>query len=369
MNVRLEAAQALLKAQSKRIFVGFDGFTDTIMKVVGLRSSPQEYCPIPTIKQFGERVLAAAGKSANFELVPTEARIGGNAPLLTRALLQAGHKVVLAGTIGTSHQIEPLFAELAAACEQVFPLGPSGQTDALEFNDGKLFFGQMNAVATVDYDRLTAQIPEEQLVQLLDDCDLFVSANWTMIPRMTDLWEKISSNLLPQLSAQRPRWFFVDLADPAKRSRGELILAVETMAKFHPYFRTVLGLNLSEAQQVYAAVCGNPPEGTDHNDVERLAQSIKERSHLTQVVVHAQKFASVAAEQGTFTVDGPYVEIPLTTTGGGDHFNAGYCQGLLLDLPPIQCLAAGVACSGFYIQQARTPSIQDLRELLNQDNW
>ncbi len=57
----------LLKFQC---LLGFDGFVDQIFQVVEQRQSPTKYTPFATAKAFGAKVSAAAGKSANFEIVP-----------------------------------------------------------------------------------------------------------------------------------------------------------------------------------------------------------------------------------------------------------------------------------------------------------
>ncbi len=45
--------------------------------------------------------------------------------------------------------------------------------------------------------------------------------------------------------------------------------------------------------------------------------------------------------------------------GAGDHFNAGYCNGLLCGMDIEDCLLAGVGNSGFYIRYARSPTIAE----------
>lgn len=349
--------------------MGFDGFTDTIMQAVDRRLSAGEYIPIETIQKFGERILGSSGKSGNIELVPLEVRFGGNAPLLARALLPGNHRLCFAGTIGRPGHIEPLFAEFAEACEQVFPLGASGKTDALEFDDGKMLFGQMRSVVEVDYRCLIDQLPEDQFIQLLNHTDLFASVNWTMIPQMTDIWLQVAHKILPHLDASHPRWFFVDLADPAKRRPEELMAALRAIKNFNARFKVALGLNFSEAQHVFAALHGNAPFEGSKDVVKTLAEGIREGSGLAHIVVHARAFAVSSTEDGVFCVDGPLIKTPLLTTGGGDHFNAGYCHGLLFGLPPEQCLVIGVAASGFYVERAKTPAIRDICELLNRDEW
>src|SRR5437870_3396521 len=71
--------------------VGFDGFVDTIVTPVGLRRSAGEnFTPISTLTELGQRILGAAGKSTNIELYPRTDKLGGNGPIMANALLAAG---------------------------------------------------------------------------------------------------------------------------------------------------------------------------------------------------------------------------------------------------------------------------------------
>ena len=45
------------------------------------------------MEDFGRRIVSSAGKSCNIELVVKETRLGGNAPLMTQALLAGAHNI------------------------------------------------------------------------------------------------------------------------------------------------------------------------------------------------------------------------------------------------------------------------------------
>ena len=67
--------------------VGFDGFVDSIIHIVDQRRTMErdDYERIKTIPEFAARCGAAAGKSANLEMVVQDVRFGGNGPLLSSA--------------------------------------------------------------------------------------------------------------------------------------------------------------------------------------------------------------------------------------------------------------------------------------------
>ncbi|MDP1836740.1 MAG: hypothetical protein Q8K75_12550 [Chlamydiales bacterium] len=349
-------------------FVGFDGFTDEIIHVVDQRLDAHTFEPMYTIADFGKRILAAAGKSCNLELVPKETRLGGNAPIMAQALLSGGHRIVFAGAIGPHGNIEPIFQPLALGCERVIPLCPSGHTDALEFYDGKVLLGKIGVLAEVCYEALIARLPEEELIAILDASNLFVSANWTMLPNMNTLWQQLVERIIPHCSQRpenNPRAMWVDLADTAKRSAQDLVEALRILSTFQPAFKAILGLNHSEAQQVYHALIG-PPPGPGAQQIEMMAKAIRKHLGIYQVVVHATRFAVAVSEDASARVEGPYCAEPKIITGGGDHFNAGYCNALLFGLPMDACLMTGVATSGFYVRVARSPSVADLANFLEQ---
>ena len=88
------AARALQAAgptlSDVRATVGFDGFVDEIIAVVDKRHDLAQFDVVPTIQAFGEKILAAAGKSSNYELVVRQMKLGGNGPIMANALAAMG---------------------------------------------------------------------------------------------------------------------------------------------------------------------------------------------------------------------------------------------------------------------------------------
>jgi sugar/nucleoside kinase (ribokinase family) len=185
-----------------------------------------------------------------------------------------------------------------------------------------------------------------------------------MIPNMTAIFEELAGRVFPSLPP-RERLFFFDLADPEKRPATDLSLALHAIARFQAFGRVTLGLNLKEAQQVFA-VLGLGQESEEEKGLRSMARQIRQKLDLATVVVHPTKSAACATKDDTWWVPGPYVEKPLITTGAGDHFNSGFVTGQLLGLGPESCLGLGVSTSGFYVRTARSPSLGDLETFLAQ---
>ncbi len=359
----LSAKRAAYEKQPKHALVGLDGFVDTIVTPVALRTAQGDaFTPIATITDFGQRVLSAAGKSTNIELYPRMEKLGGNGPIMGNALVAAGSTLTYVGAIGSGAP-HPVFADMAARSREAILLCAPASTTAVEFEDGKLMLGQMRTLDEITYDKLVAVLGVEGLAKQLDAADLVALVNWTMIPNMTGVFEGLLKNILPVLPL-RERIFFFDLADPEKRSSHDLVHALGIIARFEKYGRVTLGLNFKEAQQVYAALGLGVSEGEEEPVLRDLASKIRAKLSLSCVVVHPRKSAACATPDGDWWVPGPYCEKPLITTGAGDHFNAGFTTGQLLGLSPRACLALGVCASGHYVRSAHSPSLADLETFL-----
>lgn len=374
------SAAAALAAMSAppRAVVGFDGFIDAIIEVVDQRHdmSPGGYTPLHTISAFASRCAAAAGKSANLELVVRERRFGGNGPLLASGLARAGAGVVYVGAVGRGEgpgvlPLDPIYAPFASRCEHVIPVAPPAATDALEFADGKLMLGQPANVQRVTWPALIAAMGLDELRRVILSADLLGIVNWTMMAGVEGIWRGLMDDVLANASRDRkPRWAFIDLADPAKRSDDDVRRAVTVLADLDRHVPVALGLNLSEAQRL-AAVLGAGPEPTAPlpTRVLWLTDQVHQRSGLSAVAVHPREGAAAAIGRGADVrsawFDGPFTRTPRLSTGAGDHFNAGFALALTLGLNVEQCLAVGCGCSGAYVRDADSPTRQRLVAFLN----
>jgi len=370
----LRAAQAPKALASKHVLIGFDGFVDTIVSPVALRAGQGDnFTPFRTIEEFGQRILGASGKSTNIELFPTMEKLGGNGPIMANALLAHDLALTYIGALGAPNT-HPVFSSITERAKQVFSLCQAGATTAVEFTDGKLLLGQMRSLDEVTPTRIREVIGEERYLSLLSESDLIAVLNWVMIPNLTEVFVDLVDNVLPKIPRKRTcadgteaeQIYFFDLCDPEKRSPSDLAYALDTIAKFEKFGSVTLGLNLKEAQQVYA-VLGFGVETESESGLRNLAARIREKLAISTVVVHPKESAASATREGTYWVPGPFVAEPFISTGAGDHFNAGFASGQLLGLSPEACLAVGVCTSGHYVRTAKSPTIADIETLLT--NW
>ncbi len=345
---------------STRALVGFDGFVDEIIAVVDQRYDTEHYDRVETIEAMARKIAAAAGKSTNYELMVTRRKLGGNGPIMANALATLGLGVTYIGSLGQP-ELDPVFREFADRADVISIANP-GFTNALEFADGKLMLSKLETLHDVNWANLTARVPLERLIRLIESSRLVGLLNWTELPGLTAIWDHLILDVFPRFP-RTDRILFIDLVDPEKRTVADIQAALATLTRFQDQVDVVLGLNLKESTQVAAAL-GLPVPGVG-DDLTLTAASIRRTLGLSCVVIHPRQGAAAATLGETAEILGPFVEHPLISTGAGDHFNTGFCLGLILGMSLAQSLAAGVATSGYYVRTANSPSTAELADFLD----
>ena len=364
-----QAASTGLKVFSQTIksvkaTIGFDGFVDSIIDVVDTRDDADNYQSIPTISEYGQRIVAAAGKSANIELVTKLRKLGGNGPIMANAMASFGLPVTYIGMLGYPN-IDEVFEDFAKVAT-VHSIADPGYTDALEFEDGKLLMGKYTSTKEINKDTIAKILGLDKFKQITKDSRFLGMVNWTMLPNLNSIWDLLINDILPAIGSDvdgNKRMIFIDLADPAKRTRQDIANALGRLTQMSPLADVVLGLNLAESSQV-AQVLNIPVQDDAESEIEFTAQRIREKLNLKAVVIHPRSCAAAAVltkdgvTQARF--QGPFVQKPKLSTGAGDNFNAGFCLGLLADLPVAQALCVGTASSGFYVRNASSATLDQL---------
>ncbi len=340
--------------------IGLDGFVDEIIAVVDKRLDKDRYQPMKTIKHLGDKILAAAGQSSNYELLVKQTKLGGNGPIMANALAAAGLAVTYIGNLGFP-TLHPVFSELARRAN-VISIAEPGHTDALEFEDGKLMLGKHQSLGDITWDNLLQRVGEDRLKSLIGGARLVGMLNWTMLPHMSDIWSKLQTEILPHCPKQ-DRTFFIDLADPEKRTAKDISDALKVLARFQSSINVILGLNLKESDQIAHAL-GIAVPGDSEPAIGQTAKAIREKLGISCVVIHPRKGAAAATADESAAFDGPFIQQPKISTGAGDHFNAGFCLGRIVGLSLEESLCAGVATSGYYVRMAQSPTGQQLADFI-----
>ncbi|MEC9485723.1 MAG: PfkB family carbohydrate kinase [Candidatus Izemoplasma sp.] len=369
MNQKKSVLSKLKKKDPKSLnmVIGFDGFIDEIIDVVDKRQNSKDYVRIDTIKELATRIDRAANLSTNIELVPKIKKIGGNGPIMCKALSEHGSNITYLGALGFP-SIDDVFRSLSNNVS-LLSFANNGHTDALEFDDGKLMLGKMSSLNDVTYENLLNILPKEKLITLLNKSDLFATVNWSMLPNMTELWTSLIDEILPQMNNKK-RFLFIDLADPEKRENKTIIQALTLLKSFKSKFKVVLGLNKKEAYDIAKIYRLFNEKACDNMRIplEDIAHALYNALQLDTLVIHPVEMACCVVNNTYYEVDGPYTEKPKLTTGAGDNFNAGFMLGQLLEMSPEESLITGVATSGFYVRKAKSPNFKELQTFINDWN-
>ena len=360
-----ELARKSGSAAEKHALVGFDGFVDRIMKAVDKRHGKgSAFTAMQRITDFGNRINAAAGESANIELFMEVEKLGGNGPIMANAVAASGIGVRYVGALGKP--VHPVFADFATQTNAVSICDP-GITNAVEFEDGKIMLGTMASLDHVNYPSILATMGEGAFFDAVSRADLMAFVNWTMLPNMTNLMQDILSKVLPNLGPREDgRHFFFDLADPAKRSDSDLKAVLRLLGKFRNYGAATLGLNLAEAKQV-SHLLGQGDVANNGIALESAAKRICRELDLSCVVIHPREGAAAADHDDTAYVEGPFCAKPKISTGAGDHFNAGFSTAQVLGLPLGAALTVAVSTSGYYVRTAESPALGDIAGFI--ESW
>lgn len=350
------------RAHDASCLVGFDGFVDSIIDAVALRHvpGPEGYERMTSLHEFADRARDAAGRSANTELVVKLLRAGGNGPILAGALAQLGAGVHCIGALD-----HPIFDDLRDACVSTTNLVEPGATDALEFDDGKLMLGKSAPMDRITWDRIITESGGlNAFVERCNNARVIAPCGWTMIPAMNDIWTHLANDVLPGLDQSNNRIVFVDFSDPAKRPESDLRAAIGLLQRINTLTPVTLGLNLAEAARIGALMGIEVKLATDPGPLASLAGALRAAIGVRRVAVHHHRAAAIDDDAACCAMPTVFTPTPLTSTGAGDHFNAGLCFALAHQLDTPTALACAVATSGLFVRTGQHPSLNDVITLI-----
>ncbi len=333
---------------TRHVLAGFDGFVDEIIHVVDKRISPHEFKRIQEMSGFANRVASGASLSANIELVPTQMKLGGSGPVMANAMLAQGHEVSYIGALG-KHYIHPVFREFADGCRKVISIAEPGHTDALEFLDGKIMLNKTSSLEDVNMDRLLEKLPLDELSRMIEGADMVALTNLTMLSNMNGILEAFSKVIKKM---KKKPLIYVDLGDPKKRTDSDMRKILKLISDIPG--QVYMSMNLGESTIISLIL------GIKEDEILSRAVQIKEQLALAAVVIHPVNGAAIAHDNQSVWISGPYTKQPALSTGAGNNFNAGFCNGWLAGFDPEQCLVLGVCTSGYYVRNGASPSRDNL---------
>ena len=345
------------------VAVGFDGFVDEMITVVGERQSLKKFTAVPDIATFGGLITKAAGHSSLREIVVNTVHPGGCAVNLGDGLAALGVPVDAFATLGCP--VYPAFTGITSKFRSCHSWGKEpGRTLAFEFNDGKLMFSAVSQLADFTPAHVEKMLADGAYAKACEQARVIALTDWTLYPHMTAVWRLLQERVYSGLK-QRPA-FFIDLVDPTSRSAADIKAMLDTLPGFEKFGPLTLGLNGNEAN-VLARVLGMSPSANEPSAMLAQAEALGQKLKITEAVIHQPRFAVTADEKEPLSLNGPFCEKPKKSTGAGDRFNAGFVLGKLLELDAQGRLALGCAASGFFVRQARSATMVELADFLEKD--
>lgn len=345
--------QNMDKLVLKKVTVGFDGYIDEIVRPVKKRKK-DNMAFYKTIEDFAQRLLMSKNSACEMEIIRQAVKIGGNAPIMAHALSRLGIDTNAVGAFGYP-KINSYF-EKHSDNLHLYSVAEPAYTTAIEFEDGKVMFGRNENLGDINWSNIENILGKEKIGQLIKESFIIAVTNWSSLYGMNDIIKGIKSKM-DAIGADKvgmSKYIFFDMADSSRRDREEIIEGLNLMKRFDENAHIIFSLNENEARIV------NRCFFEESEDIYETAQNIFKvlRPHL--LIIHPNYRAILLDGRRTIEVGDFFVKKPIISTGGGDNFNAGFCSGLALQLPPEICLHLGRACASYYIKNGYSPSMDQL---------
>ncbi len=341
---------------TKQVTVGFDGFVDTIAKIIK-KKDHKASTYFSLTDELGTYILEKSGKNFSLELDYVNVKIGGNTPIMCNALGTMGASVNCIGALGQDYT-HPVFKKLATVCN-LHSFGDPGTAIALEFQNGKIIFSQMGSLNKMGWEQVKEKIGIDTLKSLYHSSDVFAILNWSEIETSTEIWKGMLKDVIqPDHTIEKS--IFFDLSDCSSRTEDDINEMLDLLNKFSSHAFVTLGLNLNEAQTLNTILNNRK---ADHS-LNTLAENIYKKLTIETLVLHAAKEAVAINKNGMYSNKSYFFESPKISTGAGDNFNAGFIAAQLLHCDLETCLLFGHAVSALYVQDGESPGIEKLIEFL-----
>ena len=345
----------------KNVTLGFDGFIDSVVKVVEQKDQNDVAHYFESTRAFGEYIVEKGQKSFSIELEEQTKKLGGNMPIMANALAHLGADVSCIGPLGYP-EIHPVFA-LMKQCH-LYSFGNPGLTKVLEFNSGKIMMAEMNDLNDIPWEFIRDIIGTGIFRALAANSDLIAILNWSELDNSTAIWKGLLRDILPETSSKNKPIGFFDLSDCSKRQTPAILDAMKLLTDFTKHWDVMLSLNLNEATIIHSALTGEK-KGTDN--IDKICNDIFDTLGIKTVIIHSARQSLARDNDGVHVQKSFFIEKPTISSGAGDNFNAGFAAGCLMDLTTPASLLLGNATSALYMQSANSPSMIEVIEFLSKN--
>jgi hypothetical protein len=250
---------------------------------------------------------------------------------------------------------------------RLLSLGKPAETNALEFDDGKLILSEVSAFSRLDWHFVQQKFSTDQLTELMNPCAMIALVDWCNLPLATDVWQGMLKDVVPKLDSAQERQFFFDLADPSKKSEAEILQVLKVISGYSAYGEVTLGLNENEALRLAQVLYQQEGKAASQDtSLEDICTYIYSKMQISSLLVHPLDRSVIVSREGVRSILGRLVNKPLISTGGGDNLNAGFCFARMAGCSLEAAAALGMATSGAYVQHGQSPDRQALKDYLAQ---
>ena len=157
--------------------------------------------------------------------------------------------------------------------------------------------GKTQTLVDVNWENLVDRVGRPELDALVGGATLIGMLNWTMLPRMGEIWEKLLSEVLP--AGPRSRAGPSSSTWPTPRSGPGKTSGAPwaTVTRFQEHVEVILGLNLKEADPGRSTSWACPPGSTARRRSRRTPPRSARALGVNCVVIHPRKAAAAATSR------------------------------------------------------------------------
>lgn len=344
------------KLSGKKVALGFDGYIDSIVRIVKGKRGDATCLYFDDSTEFGRYIVGKGDRNFSFELEQELFKVGGNMPITANAFARLGCKVDCVGAMGLP-DIHHIFRQMSPNCS-LYSYAEPGMSTAVEFRNNKMMMAESTQINNANWAFIREQIGIEVLRTIFSGKDLIGLLNWSELAHSTGVWEGLLSEVLPFIKSTRPKPIgLFDLSDCSKKSTEELMTAIRLIQRFSDYWEVILSLNMNESALVYNALL--PDAGTTPG-ISDTARAISDATGLPKILVHHATEACCCHRDGITYRANRKLDNPRLLTGAGDNFNTGFCTALLLEMSVGQALEMGHAVTRHYITHGESPSLTQI---------
>jgi hypothetical protein len=347
-----------INISDRSAFLGFDACIDYIVRIVLDKKDNEETKYFSESSQFGEFLMNLDNKSCGVELQTKLSKTGGNMVITANALGNLGIRVECVGTFGFP-AILPVFRTMSANCS-LHTIGDTISATALEFSNSKVIMFDPGPYNNLTWDGIKNLLGVEMIKQLMSGKQLISFLNWSEIENSSQIWKGVLDEILPAIvQTESKPLFFTDFSDCSRKSKHDILNAIDLLGRFKNYFKVIISLNQNEAGLVARAL-------DLQEDIvdEEFVKELFGKSNTDILVIHRTKDALGYDGVSFEKCEAFFCKEPKILTGGGDNFNAGFCYAQLNDFDLFKSLLLANAVSGSYVKSGISPDVDNLIKFL-----